>query len=188
MNESTNPLAPNTTIPHLLPVVLLYERSLDNLSGKLIEYNEVNTKQYVVGTLYLVMQIFSPISEDVFVEKSHLMDACINHWETSSCDLGLSILYSHLNAARQFYRSLPTFRRNAEIVLADSKVDDLLSDVFRTEFHLKFLWGSRGATVPSVERYSKFEQVLNLMSEKCETADCTPELDVRVHGSYATSV
>lgn len=41
-------------------------------------------------------------------------------------------------------------------------------DAFHTEFHLKFLWGSRGASVTAEERHAKFEQVLTVMSEKCE--------------------
>ena len=111
----------------------------------------------------------------------------IGHWETSTPDLGLSTLYAHLSSTRQFCKSLPTFRRNAEIVLADSKVDDVLLDMFRTEFHLKFLWGSRGATVVADERHSKFERVLNVMSEKCETVDdCATALASEV--GYGTSV
>ena len=31
MNECTNPQAPNTIIPHLLPFVLLCERDLDDI-------------------------------------------------------------------------------------------------------------------------------------------------------------
>ena len=31
MNECTNPQAPNTTIPHLLPFLLLCERNLDDI-------------------------------------------------------------------------------------------------------------------------------------------------------------
>lgn len=34
MNECTNPQAPNTTLPHLLPVALLGERGLDDVLGK----------------------------------------------------------------------------------------------------------------------------------------------------------
>jgi hypothetical protein len=33
MNECTNPQAPNTTIPHLLPFILLQERTLDDILG-----------------------------------------------------------------------------------------------------------------------------------------------------------
>lgn len=99
---------------------------------------------------------------------SSLETSCLTSWETSTSDFGLGTLFSHLEMARKFGESVPTFRRNAEIVLGDSKVDDLLLDAFRTEFHLKFLWGSRGATVSPQDRHSKFEQVLTVMSEKCE--------------------
>lgn len=33
MNECTNPQAPNTTLPHLLPLALLGERSLEDVLG-----------------------------------------------------------------------------------------------------------------------------------------------------------
>ena len=85
---------------------------------------------------------------------------CVLDWEKKSSDFGLGTLLSHLDTARKFTNSIGTYRRNAEIVLGDSKVDDLLLDMFRTEFHLKFLWGSRGASHLAHERYSKFEQVL----------------------------
>lgn len=75
---------------------------------------------------------------------------------------------AHLEAGRRFASALASFRRNAEIVLGDSKVDTLLLDLFRTEFQLKFLWGSRGAVADASERHAKFDQVLTLMSEKCE--------------------
>jgi hypothetical protein len=92
---------------------------------------------------------------------------CLGPWE-STTDFGLGILFSHMESARKFGESLAMFRRNAEIVLGDSKVDELLTDAFHTEFHLKFLWGSRGASVAAEERHAKFEQVLTVMSEKCE--------------------
>ena len=93
--------------------------------------------------------------------------SCLGPWE-STADFGLGTLFAHMESARKFGESLPMFRRNAEIVLGDSKVDELLLDAFRTEFHLKFLWGSRGACVAAEERHAKFEQVLSVMSEKCE--------------------
>ncbi|XP_054282385.1 SH2 domain-containing protein 3C-like isoform X2 [Macrosteles quadrilineatus] len=138
MNECTNPQAPNTTIPHLLPCVLLQERSLEDIMG----------------------QSSKPITS--------LETSILSSWESSTSDFGLGTLFAHLELSRKFGDSLPSFRRNAEIVLGDSKVDDLLLDMFRTEFHLKFLWGSRGATVAAADRHSKFEQVLSVMSEKCE--------------------
>uniref|UniRef100_A0A1B6CI19 SH2 domain-containing protein n=1 Tax=Clastoptera arizonana TaxID=38151 RepID=A0A1B6CI19_9HEMI len=138
MNECANPQAPNTTIPHLIPFVLLQERTLEDILG---------TNTTTISTL----------------ETS-----CLSSWESSTSDFGLSTLFAHLETARKFGESINSFRRNSEIVLGDSKVDELLLDMFRTEFHLKFLWGSRGAVVSAPERHSKFEQVLTVMSEKCE--------------------
>lgn len=36
----------------------------------------------------------------------------------------------------------------------------------RTEFHIKFLWGCKGAFVSPEERHTKFEQVLGMMADK----------------------
>ncbi|KAJ9579702.1 hypothetical protein L9F63_004628, partial [Diploptera punctata] len=136
MNECTNPQAPNTTIPHLLPFILLQERSIEDILGT----NSTGS-------------------------SNSMIMSCLGPWE-STADFGLGTLFAHMEAARKFGESLPMFRRNAEIVLGDSKVDELLLDAFRTEFHLKFLWGSRGACVAAEERHAKFEQVLTVMSEK----------------------
>lgn len=89
----------------------------------------------------------------------------------STPDFGLSTLFAHLESGRKFAAMLPFYRRNAEIILGDSKIDELILDMFRTEFHWKFLWGSRGAAVCSEERHAKFDQVLTVMSEKCEPSE-----------------
>lgn len=39
MNECTDPQAPNTTIPHILPIALLNERSQDDVLGTFFNYN-----------------------------------------------------------------------------------------------------------------------------------------------------
>lgn len=150
MNECANPQAPNTTIPHLLPFLLLHARPTEAGSGA------------ALGAQGTSQAVCSPAC------SPSTLSACLAPWESSTSDLGLGTLWAHLEAARRFCDALPTFRRNAEIVLADSKVDDLLLDAFRTEFHLKFLWGSRGAAVHAEERHAKFDQVLTVMSEKCE--------------------
>ncbi|KAF6215240.1 hypothetical protein GE061_009992 [Apolygus lucorum] len=142
MNECTNPQAPNTTIPHILPWIVLMERPDENtLTGR----------------------ICSPVEA-----------ACIGQWESTSSDLGLKTLTMHMEESRKVVKSMSSFRRNSEIVLGDSRVVDLLGDVFRTEFQLKFLWGSRGANVKSTERYTKFEQILTAMSDMCEPRPKSP--------------
>ncbi|XP_043285035.1 breast cancer anti-estrogen resistance protein 3 homolog isoform X2 [Venturia canescens] len=135
MNECTNPQAPNTTLPHLLPIALLGERGPEDILGT--------------------------------AAPSGLAGAILSPWENSAPDCGLSIVWSHLEAARKLAESLPLFRRNAEIVLEGCRSDELLADAFRTEFHIKFLWGSRGAAVAPEERHLKFTQVLDAMYEKC---------------------
>ncbi|XP_031365545.1 breast cancer anti-estrogen resistance protein 3 isoform X1 [Apis dorsata] len=141
MNECTNPQAPNTTLPHLLPIALLGERGPEDILGT--------------------------------VAPSGLATAILSPWENSAPDCGLSIVWSHLESARKMTENLPLFRRNAEIVLEGSRSDELLSDAFRTEFHIKFLWGSRGATVAPEERHLKFIQVLDAMFDKCSSTEVT---------------
>lgn len=134
MNSCSNPQAPNTTIPHLLPLVLLLERNLDDFlsSGN----------------------------------QNQLAHSCLSLWETNSQDFGLSTLLNHMETARKYLDLSSTYQRNAEIVLGESRIDELTLDMFKTEFLLKFLWGSRGAFANAQERHAKFEQVLTVMADK----------------------
>ncbi|KAL7046063.1 hypothetical protein ACKWTF_002466 [Chironomus riparius] len=139
MNDCSNPQAPNTTIPHVLPYILVKDRTIDDLL-------------------------------DTTIPQSSLVKACITPFETTTQDFGFSILFSHLDAARGFGNNLPLYRQNAKIVMSEhSRVDTLLEDAFRTEFHIKFLWGSKGAQVSTEERHTKFEQVLGMMADKLST-------------------
>jgi hypothetical protein len=38
MNDCSNPQAPNTTIPHILPYVLIKDRSVEDLLGECCEF------------------------------------------------------------------------------------------------------------------------------------------------------
>lgn len=70
-----------------------------------------------------------------------------------------------MESARKFSENVATYRRNAEIVLGDcSRNEELIIDTFKTEFHMKFLWGSRGAMSPAVDRHHKFEQILTVLA------------------------
>lgn len=134
MNSCSNPQAPNTTIPHLLPLILLLERNLEDF----LSSNDQN----------------------------QLAQTCVGLWEVNTQDFGLSTLLNHMEAARKYLELSPTYQRNAEIVLGEARMDELTLDMFKTEFLLKFLWGSRGAFAPANERHLKFEQVLTVMAEK----------------------
>lgn len=51
-----------------------------------------------------------------------LETSVLGSWESSTADFGLGTLFAHLETSRKFGDSLSSFRRNAEIVLGDSKV------------------------------------------------------------------
>lgn len=51
---------------------------------------------------------------------------------------------------------------------ADFQCDEDLLEVFRTDFQLRLLWGSRGASVNQPDRYSKFNLILTALSRKLE--------------------
>ncbi|XP_044753073.1 breast cancer anti-estrogen resistance protein 3 homolog isoform X3 [Coccinella septempunctata] len=140
MNNCSNPQAPNTTIPHLLPFVILLERDLEDFQ--------------VAG------------------DQNSLSSSCLGLREHNSQDFGLAALLNHLQTARKYVDQSANYIRNAEIVMAEARMDDLTLSMFQTEFHLKFLWGSRGAGADSADRHSKFEQILTVMSEKfCSLRD-----------------
>ncbi|XP_073823068.1 breast cancer anti-estrogen resistance protein 3 homolog isoform X2 [Musca autumnalis] len=144
MNECSNPQAPNTTVPYVLLYALLKDRS--------------------------VMDI---LNFNTSTEKSSLYTMCITSWESKADDFGMYINYAHLDSSRNFLNSLKLYRKNAKIMLEESisRMDELLSDAFRTEFHVKFLWGSKGATATADDRHSKLEKVLALMADKFCNAD-----------------
>ncbi|KAJ6650034.1 Breast cancer anti-estrogen resistance protein 3 like [Pseudolycoriella hygida] len=137
MNDCSNPQAPNTTVPHLLPYVLLRDRKIEDILG-----------------------LTQP--------SSTLITSCLTPWETNAADFGLTIMFAHLDSIRTFHKNISLYQRNAQTIMSDSssRFDELLEDAFRTEFHMKFLWGSKGALANAVDRHAKLEQVLTLMAEK----------------------
>ncbi|EAA05895.5 AGAP009560-PA, partial [Anopheles gambiae str. PEST] len=137
MNDCSNPQAPNTTIPHILPYVLVKDRTINDVFA--------NTP--------------SPCPT--------LIASCVTPWETITQDFGFSVLFAHLDAARSFINNISLYKKNAQTIMQDtSRLDPLMEDAFKTEFQMKFLWGSKGALVPAEERHAKFEHVLTVMAEK----------------------
>ncbi|KAM3875951.1 breast cancer anti-estrogen resistance protein 3 [Diretmus argenteus] len=87
-------------------------------------------------------------------------------WETS--DQGCDIMLRHLEAARDIAHDAHSYTVNAQKVLEDFQCDEDLLEVFKTDFQLRLLWGSRGATVNQSDRYSKFTLILTALSRKLE--------------------
>ena len=51
--------------------------------------------------------------------------------------------------------------------------DPLLADLFRTELHLRLLWGSSGSLAPAEERHAKFEKVIGALGTICKNIERT---------------
>lgn len=95
-------------------------------------------------------------------------------WETS--DHGCDIMLCHLEAAREMAQNSEKYTTNALKVLQGFEVDKDLLEVFKTDFQLRLLWGSRGATVNQADRYSKFNLILTALSRKLEPPPKTQTL------------
>ncbi|XP_070176188.1 breast cancer anti-estrogen resistance protein 3 homolog isoform X2 [Littorina saxatilis] len=89
-------------------------------------------------------------------------------WEESDPISGLDFLLSHLDIARIVASQTKMYRQAALGVLKEVKVDGELEDVCRTEFQMKLMWGSKGARASRGERWKKFDQLLEVLSERLE--------------------
>ena len=54
--------------------------------------------------------------------------------------------------------------------MRDFTADPALAPLCRTELHMRLLWDSKGAAVEATERYSKFSQLLAVLSERAESS------------------
>lgn len=89
----------------------------------------------------------------------------------TSADAGgydVDVMLAHLDTARIVTQQCGLYRMTSENVMSDFRRRRDLADLFTTEMHQKLLWGARGATVASSERFSKFPAVLDLLSERVE--------------------
>ncbi|NXY19916.1 BCAR3 protein, partial [Atrichornis clamosus] len=87
-------------------------------------------------------------------------------WESS--DQSGEIMLKHLGTARLIAQNAERFCLTAERLLEGFQPDEELSEIFKTEFQMRLLWGSKGAQVNQSERYEKFHQILTALSRKLE--------------------
>ncbi|XP_040896901.1 breast cancer anti-estrogen resistance protein 3 isoform X2 [Toxotes jaculatrix] len=95
-------------------------------------------------------------------------------WETS--DQGCDIMLRHLEAARDVAHNTKSYTANAQKILQGFQIDEDLLEVFKTDFQLRLLWGSRGASVNQSDRYNKFNLILTALSRKLEPPPKTQTL------------
>ncbi|CAH1785295.1 unnamed protein product [Owenia fusiformis] len=89
-------------------------------------------------------------------------------WEQQNENYGIDVLLAHLNGARSITEHCGLYKIKSALVINSLENDQSLLDIFDANFHLKFLWGSKGASVNAKDRYAKFDQLLTVLSERAE--------------------
>ncbi|XP_038216402.1 breast cancer anti-estrogen resistance protein 3 homolog [Zerene cesonia] len=87
---------------------------------------------------------------------------------------------AHLEAARHYPDQVDMFKRNARTVVQEmsslgSTLDPSLLELFRTEFHINFLWGERGALTTPNQRFARLTDILTTMATKLVTHAPDPD-------------
>ncbi|XP_067868395.1 SH2 domain-containing protein 3C-like isoform X2 [Heterodontus francisci] len=137
---------------------ILYEKKLKPFMKNMNEGREVSpltntTFPHVVPLITLL-------------ERNVVSTDNIEVWEIS--DSGVEVVMSHLEAARTIAHHGGLYRTNAELKLQGFQENEQVLEIFKTEFQMRLLWGSRGAEGKQVERYEKFDKVLSALSNKLE--------------------
>ena len=95
------------------------------------------------------------------------LDAPMMQWETNG-DLGIDIMLAHLDTGRVITENCRLYSVTGTNLMRTFCVDPHLRDMFRTETHLRLMWGAKGALVGAASRYAKFDEVLTVLSERLE--------------------
>ncbi|XP_074654999.1 breast cancer anti-estrogen resistance protein 3 homolog [Tubulanus polymorphus] len=89
-------------------------------------------------------------------------------WEQSDPHCGVDIILAHLDTARIICEQSELYKVKANICMSKFSPDVDLTEMSSCAFQMRLLFGSRGAHAPPGERYQKFQQVVALLSERCE--------------------
>ncbi|XP_064863644.1 SH2 domain-containing protein 3C-like isoform X3 [Oncorhynchus nerka] len=111
-----------------------------------------------------VVPLLSLLERSVIVGEGP--GAGMESWE--KVEAGVDVVMSHLEAARTIAHHGGLYRTNAETKLQGFQEREEVLEIFRTEFQMRLLWGSRGSEGSQSERYEKFDKVLTALSHKLE--------------------
>ncbi|CAO2599933.1 Breast cancer anti-estrogen resistance protein 3 homolog [Lemmus lemmus] len=143
---------------HYTQTAILYEKQLKPFSKVLHEGKGEHGRADV--SVPLLMPLVT------LMERQAVTFEGTDLWEKN--DESCEILLNHLATARFMAEASESYRMNAERVLADFQPDEEMSEILKTEFQMRLLWGSKGAEVNQTERYEKFNQILTALSRKLE--------------------
>ncbi|NXJ78597.1 BCAR3 protein, partial [Trogon melanurus] len=147
---------------HYTQTAILYEKQLKPFSKALHEgqdeWNSDAPQNNV--TVPLLMPLIT------LMERQAVVFEGVDLWESS--DQSCEIMLKHLATARQIAQHADVYSLAAERLLEGFQPDEEMSEIFKTEFQMRLLWGSKGAEVKQNERYDKFSQILTALSRKLE--------------------
>ncbi|KAM4872042.1 breast cancer anti-estrogen resistance protein 3 isoform 2-T3 [Thomomys bottae] len=153
---------------HFTQTAILYEKQLKPFS-KILHEGRATT---CVPPNNISIPLLMPLV--TLMERQAVTFEGTDMWEKN--DQSCEIMLNHLAAARSMAEAADSYRRNAERVLAGFQPDEEMSEILKTEFQMRLLWGSKGAEVAQVERYEKFNQILTALSRKLEPPGKQAEL------------
>uniref|UniRef100_A0A8C2M4T1 Breast cancer anti-estrogen resistance 3 n=1 Tax=Cricetulus griseus TaxID=10029 RepID=A0A8C2M4T1_CRIGR len=145
---------------HYTQTAVLYEKQLKPFSKALHEGRE---SKYVPPSSVSVPLLMPLVT---LMERQAVTFEGTDMWEKN--DESCEIMLNHLATARFMAEASESYRMNAERILADFQPDEEMSEILKTEFQMRLLWGSKGAEVNQTERYEKFNQILTALSRKLE--------------------
>ncbi|XP_074817404.1 breast cancer anti-estrogen resistance protein 3 isoform X1 [Natator depressus] len=145
---------------HYTQTAVTYEKQLKPFSKALHEGRESVCAPQNNITVPLLMPSVTLMERQIVIFDG--MDL----WENT--DQSCEIMLKHLATARFIAQNADMYRMTAERILEGFQPDDEMSEIFKTEFQMRLLWGSKGAQVNQRERYEKFNQILTALSRKLE--------------------
>ncbi|XP_041338987.1 breast cancer anti-estrogen resistance protein 3 isoform X1 [Pyrgilauda ruficollis] len=143
---------------------IMYEKQLKPLCKALHEGQDDWTKTISAPQNNITVPLLMPLV--TLMERQAVVFEGMELWESS--DQSGEIMLRHLGTARLIAEHAETFRLTAEQLLQGFQPDEELSEIFKTEFQMRLLWGSKGAQVNQSERYEKFNRILTALSRKLE--------------------
>ncbi|XP_048207949.1 breast cancer anti-estrogen resistance protein 3 isoform X2 [Perognathus longimembris pacificus] len=145
---------------HFTQTAILYEKQLKPFSKILHEGRETTCVPPNNISVPLLMPLVT------LMERQTVTFEGTDMWEKN--DQSCEIMLNHLVTARFMAEAADGYRMNAERILAGFQPDEEMSEILKTEFQMRLLWGSKGAEVNQTERYEKFNQILTALSRKLE--------------------
>ncbi|XP_066411397.1 breast cancer anti-estrogen resistance protein 3 isoform X2 [Molothrus aeneus] len=143
---------------------IMYEKQLKPSCKALHEGQDEWTKTISAPQNNITVPLLMPLV--TLLERQAVIFEGMELWESS--DQSGEIMLRHLGAARLMAQHAETFRLRAQQLLQGFQPDEELSEIFKTEFQMRLLWGSKGAQVNQSERYEKFSRILTALSRKLE--------------------